>query len=127
MQRFNFYGPSISPGQIPIVPLNFSSISNDSPFSRDTVEISIKDIMLALSRALAAKKNIQLDFGKVGRLLINQGKVKMRFFRSFILGLDSSGGMENAFGPDTVGSVLSIMSNPTTTPRLINTAPILPK
>ncbi len=91
------------------------------------MEISIKDILLALSRALAAKKNIQLDFGKVGRLLINQGKVKMRFFRSFILGLDRSGGMENAFGPDTISSVLSIMSNPTITPRLINTAPILPK
>ena len=113
-------------GQIPIVPLNFTCISNDSPFNRDTVEMSIRDVLLALARVLAAKKNIQLDFGKVGRLLMTEGRVKMRFFKEFIASLDSSGGMENAFRPDTSGSVLSIMSNPIT-PRSVITTPMLPR
>ncbi len=113
-------------GQIPIVPLNFTHISSNSPFSRDTVEISFKDVLLTMSRTLAEGKNIQLDIGKVGRLLIGDGKVKMRFFRNFIASLDGSGGVERAFRPNTANSVLSIMSNPTS-PRLATTTPVLPK
>lgn len=114
-------------GQIPIVPLNFTVLSNESPFNRDTVEMCIKDILLSLSRSLATKKSIQLDFGKVGRLLINEGRVKMRFFRDFVASLDSSGGLENAFRPDTTNSVLSIMSNPGTPRPSTSGTVILPK
>ncbi len=92
------------------------------------MEVSFKDVLLAMSRALATSKNIQVDFGKVGRLLISNGKVKMRFFRNFIVSLDTSGGVEHAFRPNTANSVLSIMSNPTClSPRQAFTTPILPK
>ena len=114
-------------GQIPIVPLNFTVLSNDSPFNRDTVEMCIRDILLSLSRSLATKKSIQLDFGKVGRLLVNEGRVKMRFFRDFVTSLDSSGGLENTFRPDTTDSILSIMSNPGTPRPSTSATLILPR
>lgn len=85
-----------------------------TPFDRDTVELCVKEVLQAMGRSLAARKNIQFDFGNIGRLVIQDRKVKMRFFKDFIASLDTSGGMEYAFRPDTVHSVLSIMSNPST-------------
>ncbi len=109
---------SLPPGQIPIVPLNFTILANETSFDRDTVETSVKEVLQALSRSLAAKKNIEFDFSGIGRLAIQDGKVKMKFFREFILTLDSSGEMENAFRPGTARSELSIMSRPSTTATL---------
>ena len=85
-----------------------------TPFDRDTVELCVKEVLQAMGRSLAARKNIQFDFGNIGRLVIQDRKVKMRFFKDFIASLDTSGEMEYAFRPDTVHSVLSIMSNPST-------------
>ena len=83
-------------------------------FDRDTVELCVKEVLQAMGRSLAARKNIQFDFGNIGRLVIQDRKAKMRFFRDFIASLDTSGEMEYAFRPDTAHSVLSIMSNPCT-------------
>ena len=83
-------------------------------FNRDTVELCVKEVLQAMGRSLAARKNIQFDFGNIGRLVIQDRKAKMRFFRDFIASLDTSGEMEYAFRPDTAHSVLSIMSNPCT-------------
>lgn len=112
-------------GQIPIVPLNFSVLSNGTNYDRNTVELCIKEIIQAMSRLLASSGNIQFDFHHIGRLLIAESKVKMRFFREFISSLDSSGELEHAFRPDTAFSTLSIMTNPST-PRS-GTALVLPK
>lgn len=122
-QRWNF---SFSPGQIPMVSMNFTVLSNRTPFDRDTVEMCVKEVLQALGRSLAAKKNIQFDFGNIGRLIIHEGRAKMRFFREFITSLDISGEMESAFHPDgTRGqSELSIMSNPST-PRPSTTTSVL--
>ena len=67
-----------------------------------------------MSRLLAANGNVQFDLAHIGRLLIRESKVKMRFYREFIAALDSSGDLEHAFRPDTAHSVLSIMTNPST-------------
>ena len=83
-------------------------------FDRDTVELCVKEVLQAMGRSLAARKNIQFDIGNIGRLVIQDRKAKMRFFRDFIASLDTSGEMEYAFRPDTAHSVLSIMSNPCT-------------
>lgn len=100
-------------GQIPTVPLNFTVLSNDTSFNRDTVETCIHEVIQAMSRLLALKGNIQLEFSGIGRLFIREDKVKMRFFREFITQLDSSGEMESAFRPGTAQTELSIMSEPT--------------
>ena len=99
-------------GQIPTVPLNFSVLSNETLFNRDTVETCIHEVIQAVSRLLAAKGSIQLEFCSIGRLFIRESKVKMRFFREFITALDSSGEMETAFRPGTTQTELSIMSDP---------------
>ena len=82
-----------------------------------------------MSRLLASKGNIQLEFYGIGRLFIQENKVKMRFFREFITQLDSSGEMETAFRPGTAQTELSIMSDPSRPgtqalilPRIIETS-----
>lgn len=94
------------------MPLNFTVLSNETPFNRDTVETCIHEVVQAMSRMLAAKGSVQLDFCNIGRLFIRENKVKMRFFREFITQLDSSGEMESAFRPGTAQTELSIMSDP---------------
>ena len=76
------------------------------------METCIHEVIQAMSRLLAAKGSIHLEFCNIGRLFIRENKVKMRFFREFITMLDSSGEMETAFRPGTTQTELSIMSDP---------------
>lgn len=99
-------------GHIPVIPLNYSVLSNEGPYSRDLLQLCIKEILLAMSRCLFAKRNVHLDFYEVGRVIIKDSKVQMKFFRSFINQLDCSGELANSFRPVTAQSVVSIMTNP---------------
>ena len=81
----------ISIGSIPVMPLNFASISFESPFDRDTVESCCKEIIHSVARALASKRNIELCFSGIGRLTIRDSRVKMKFYKDFINEMDSSG------------------------------------
>lgn len=96
-------------GHIPIVQLNFSAMSFESPFDRDTVESCVKEILGAAGRAVASRKNVELTFNGIGRLTIRDSKVKMRFYKEFINQMDGSGklldSMQNR--PGTVDSVMS--------------------
>ena len=74
-----------------MLPLNFASISFESPFDRDTVERCCKEIVSSTARALAAKRNIELCFTGIGRLTIREGRVKMKFYKEFINEMDVSG------------------------------------
>lgn len=78
-------------GQIPVVQLNFSVLSMESPFDRNTVEACVKEILQALSRSLSLKKNVDFVFSGIGRLQIRDSKVKMRFYKEFINSMDGSG------------------------------------
>ena len=78
-------------GSIPVLPLNFSSISFESPFDRDTVESCCKEIIHSVAHALASKRNIELCFSGIGRLTIRDSRVKMKFYKDFINEMDSSG------------------------------------
>ena len=110
-------------GHIPVIPLNYSTLSKQTLFSRDLVEMCFKEILLAMSRCLNARRNIQLDFNRVGRLLICDTKAKMKFFHDFIKKLDVSGELENAFRTHTTQSEMSIMTNPI--PSRLSTASAL--
>ena len=78
-------------GQIPVVPLNFAAVSFESPFDRDTVESCVREIINAVTRALGARRNVELLFAGIGRLSIREMKVKMKFFKEFVNELDGSG------------------------------------
>ncbi|XP_021352588.1 coiled-coil domain-containing protein 81-like isoform X3 [Mizuhopecten yessoensis] len=114
------------PGQIPVVQLNFASMSFESPFDRDTVENCVKEILGAVSRAVGARKNVELTFTGIGRLSIRDSKVKMRFYKEFINQMDGTGklmtSMQNR--PGTVDSVMS--DRPASRPGTSATV-ILPK
>lgn len=73
------------------MPLNFASVSYESPFDRDTVERCVREIIRATSLAIAAKRNVELCFSGVGRLTIRERRVKMKFYKEFINHMDSSG------------------------------------
>ncbi|XP_017533723.3 coiled-coil domain-containing protein 81 isoform X3 [Manis javanica] len=98
-----------TPGDIPIVPLNFVMISLEGPFNRDTVEGCVKETLLFLSRSISIKKNVEFTFKGIGVLIIRDGKVKMRFYKDFLCSMDGSGALAKALAnrPGTVDSVLS--------------------
>ncbi|KFO29248.1 coiled-coil domain-containing protein 81 [Fukomys damarensis] len=98
-----------SPGDIPVIPLNFVMISLESPFTRDTVEGCVKETLLFLSRSISIKKNVEFTFKGIGVLLIRDSKVKMKFYKDFLCTVDGSGTLMKALAnrPGTVDSVLS--------------------
>ncbi|KAM5317724.1 coiled-coil domain-containing protein 81 [Glossophaga mutica] len=102
-----------SPGDIPIVPLNFAMISLEGSFNRDTVEGCVKETLLFLSRSISIKKNVEFIFKGIGVLVIRDGRVKMRFLKDFLFKMDGSGTLAKALAnrPGTVDSVLSSTEN----------------
>ncbi|XP_045037891.2 coiled-coil domain-containing protein 81 isoform X2 [Desmodus rotundus] len=63
-----------TPGDIPIVPLNFAMISLEGSFNRDTVEGCVKETLLYLSRSISIKKNVEFIFKGIGVLMIRDGR-----------------------------------------------------
>ncbi|XP_046583248.1 LOW QUALITY PROTEIN: coiled-coil domain-containing protein 81-like [Haliotis rubra] len=111
------------PGQIPVVPLNFAALSFESPFDRDTVESCVREILNAVSRAVGARRNVELTFTGIGRLSIRENRVKMKFFKEFVRHMDGSGKLVDALQnrPGTVDSVISerCFSRPPTSNTLV--------
>ncbi|KAK1336193.1 hypothetical protein QTO34_003996 [Cnephaeus nilssonii] len=98
-----------TPGDIPVVPLNFVMISLEGSFNRDTVEGCVKETLLFLSRSISMKQNVEFTFKGIGILVIKDGGVKMRFLKDFLCKVDGSGALAKALAnrPGTVDSVLS--------------------
>lgn len=78
------------------MPLNFSYLSNESPFTRDTIEACVKEVLMALSKSVRSNRNVEFTFTAVGRLCIREKKVKMKFFKDFINCMDGSGHLAHA-------------------------------
>lgn len=98
-----------SPGDIPVVPLNFVMISLEGPFNRDTIEGCVRETLLFLSRSISIKQNVEFTFKGIGVLSIRDNKVKMRFYKDFLSSMDGSGTLTKALAnrPGTMDSVLS--------------------
>lgn len=97
----------LSSGHVPVVPLNYSALSYESPFDRDAVETCVREVVGAVSRSVAAKRNVEFLFSGIGRLLIKNGKVKMRFYKSFLNSMDASGQLI-----DTLSNVSVVVCSP---------------
>lgn len=85
-----------SPGDIPVVPLNFVMISLEGPFNRDTIEGCVRETLLFLSRSISIKQNVEFTFKGIGVLSIRDNKVKMRFYKDFLSSVDGSGTLTKA-------------------------------
>ncbi|XP_075994603.1 coiled-coil domain-containing protein 81-like [Genypterus blacodes] len=111
---------------IPVVQLNFSAVSHESPFSRDVVEGCVRETLLLLFRALASEQHLLLTFPGVGVLSFKNKKVRMKFNRDFVNAMDGSGRLLLAFSRS--GSSASLMSSGSSRPLRPHTAhpPTLP-
>ncbi|XP_072466727.1 coiled-coil domain-containing protein 81 [Notamacropus eugenii] len=98
-----------TPGDIPVVQLNFVMISLEGPFNRDVVEGCVKETLLFLSRSISVKQNVEFTFKGIGVLMIRDSKVKMRFYKDFLCAMDGSGNLVKALSnrPGTTDSVIS--------------------
>ncbi|KAM6158551.1 coiled-coil domain-containing protein 81-like [Rhynchocyon petersi] len=98
-----------TPGDIPVIPLNFTMLSVDLPFTRDIVEGCVRETLLFLSRTISTEQSMEFTFKGIGVLVIRESKVKMRFYKDFLSTMDGSGNLVKALTnrPGTVDSVLS--------------------
>lgn len=99
-----------------MMPLNYTALSNEGPYNRDSLQSCVKEILLTLSQCLFGGKNIHLDFYEVGRIIIKDSRIQMKFFHNFINELDfnTNGELEKAFSGGTrrSWSEMSIITNP---------------
>ena len=54
-------------GQVPLHPLNYTLLSNETGLSRELVEGCVREVLQALSRSVAARKSIDFDIKDIGR------------------------------------------------------------
>ncbi|XP_067259733.1 coiled-coil domain-containing protein 81-like isoform X2 [Chanodichthys erythropterus] len=81
---------------VPVVPLNFSAVSAQSPYDRDAVEGCVRETLHLLLRAACARQSVLHTFPGIGVLAFRQSRVKMMFCRDFISALDSTGELSAA-------------------------------
>ncbi|XP_061485604.1 coiled-coil domain-containing protein 81 [Rhineura floridana] len=98
-----------TPGDIPIVQLNFIVLSLEGPFNREIVEGCIRETLLSFSRSIATKQTVEFTFKGIGVLVIRDNRVKMKFYKDFLRTMDGSGNLLKALSnrPGTGDSVLS--------------------
>ncbi|XP_018539213.1 coiled-coil domain-containing protein 81 isoform X2 [Lates calcarifer] len=101
--------PLAAATQLPVVQLNFTAVSQVTPFSRDVVEGCIRETLLLLYRALASEQNVFVTFQGIGVLSFKNNKVRMKFSRDFINTMDGSGRLLLAFN-NRPGSSISLLS-----------------
>ncbi len=78
-------------GHIPVHPLNYSAIANETIHKRDDVESCIRHVLQVFNRSIVSRKNVEFTFTNIGKLQIRDSKVKMRFFKSFVNLCDGTG------------------------------------
>ncbi|CAF4291481.1 unnamed protein product [Rotaria socialis] len=101
-------------GSIPVHPLNYFYIQTQSSYTRDQIEQCVKHVLQVFNRSVAAQRNVEFTFSRIGKLQIRDGKVKMRFFKDFVNAVDGNGGNAGKYlfdnscnRPQTSDSVMS--------------------
>ena len=79
-------------GSIPVHPLNYFYIQTQSIYTRDQIDQCVKHVLQVFNRSVAAQRNVEFTFSRIGKLQIRDGKVKMRFFKDFVSAVDENGG-----------------------------------
>uniref|UniRef100_A0A8C6T9V2 Coiled-coil domain-containing protein 81 n=1 Tax=Neogobius melanostomus TaxID=47308 RepID=A0A8C6T9V2_9GOBI len=89
--------PLAAATHLPVVPLNFTAVSNATPFSRNRVEGCVRETLLLLVRTVASQQNVLLLFPGIGVLSFKNNKVQMKFSKDFINAMDGTGSLLLAF------------------------------
>lgn len=78
-------------GKIPVHPLNYAAIANETAFTRDNIELCVKHVLQVFNRSVQSRKNVEFTFTGIGKLQIRNSKVKMKFFKEFVNSCDATG------------------------------------
>lgn len=82
-------------GSVPVHPLNYFHIQTQSTnYTRDQIEQCVKHVLQVFHRSIAAQRNVEFTFSRIGKLQIRESKVKMRFFKDFVQSVDENGGKQ---------------------------------
>jgi len=54
----------------------------------------VKHVLQVFNRSVAAHRNVEFTFTRIGKLQIRDGKVKMRFFKDFVNEVDGNVGKQ---------------------------------
>ncbi len=95
-------------GAIPIHPLNYFYIQTQSTYSRDQIEQCVKHVLQVFNRSVAAQRNVEFTFTRIGKLQIRDGKVKMKFFKDFVNEVDGNTGKSTFDNTCNVRKILLI-------------------
>ncbi|XP_039991358.1 coiled-coil domain-containing protein 81-like isoform X2 [Xiphias gladius] len=101
--------PLAAATHLPVVQLNFTAVSQETPFGRDVVEGCIKETLLLLFRGLASEQNMFITFQGIGVLSFHNKKVQMKFNKDFVNAMDGTGRLLLAFN-NRPGSSVSLLS-----------------
>ncbi|XP_002165934.3 coiled-coil domain-containing protein 81 isoform X1 [Hydra vulgaris] len=85
------------PGDIPVIPINYSALSHNLNISRDVVEASIKEVVNAFAHSIEYNPTCHLGFTTLGSILIHNNLVKMKFLPCFLEKIQQSVGLANIF------------------------------
>uniref|UniRef100_A0A8C2FLA8 CCDC81 HU domain-containing protein n=1 Tax=Cyprinus carpio TaxID=7962 RepID=A0A8C2FLA8_CYPCA len=99
----------LSDDDVPVVPLNFSALSAESPYKRDIVEGCVRETVHLLLRAASTRQSVFHTFPGIGILTFRESRVKVLFYPDFISALDSTGKLSSALTnrPETSKSSVS--------------------
>lgn len=96
--------------KVPVLPINYTALANESPFDRDTIELCIKEVLMALNKYISQQRHIEFVFPGIGKLLIRDSKARMKFYREFVSNVDGSGEVKR-MSTAALHSRLSVMSS----------------
>ncbi|XP_029987036.1 coiled-coil domain-containing protein 81 isoform X2 [Sphaeramia orbicularis] len=94
---------------LPVVQLNYTAVSTETPFSREVVEGCIRETLQLLVKALVSEQHVFLSFPGIGVLSFKNNKVRMKFSRGFINAMDGTGRLLLTF-KNRPGSSASLVS-----------------
>ncbi|KAM6979921.1 coiled-coil domain-containing protein 81-like [Aplochiton taeniatus] len=123
--------PLAPAGDVPVSQLNFTALSVESSYDRDTVEGCVRETILLLQRALSSQSSVNFTFRGIGVLSIRNNKVRMKFYKDFVSSVDGSGkllwamsnrcGTSNSLLSGTVSRChLAVSRSATPLPRIIS-------
>ncbi|KXS18318.1 hypothetical protein M427DRAFT_67768 [Gonapodya prolifera JEL478] len=84
----------------PLETFNLTALANlaasTDAFSRTEISLALRDIVASMLKLASAGRTLALSFGRIGRLHVGNGEVRMRFYPDFVRGLTDDGAMEAA-------------------------------
>nr|XP_055062326.1 coiled-coil domain-containing protein 81-like isoform X1 [Misgurnus anguillicaudatus] len=87
---YGFKQKKLQCSDVPVVSLNFSALSVESPYERDIVQACVRQTVLLLLHAANTRHSVAHAFHRIGVLMFQQTRVKMIFYRDFISAVDAA-------------------------------------